>query len=101
MLPGFMVGSRLQQLGGIAFISGNLLFLVNKANDMSRLFFGCRIPDLISGENPLLILVGQTALIVGFALYYRFYAARAGRVGKVALGVFAGGGVMLALGHVS
>lgn len=58
-----MIGiSRTHQLGGIAFVLGNLLFLVNKVDEMSRLFLGRWMPDLLSGENAALILLGQVAL---------------------------------------
>lgn len=101
MLPGIIVGSRIQQWGGIAFVFGNLLFVVNKINEMSRLFLGRRLPDLISGQNLGLILLGQVALIVGFMLYNQFYARRTGRMGKIALRLFTIGGIALAFGHVS
>ena len=91
----------LQRLGGAAFMLGSLLFMVNKLDEMSRLFLGRAIPDVISGENLLLILVGQVALITGFAIYYRTYAERASRAGKNALRLFCGGGILLAIGHLS
>ena len=56
------------RLAGAAFMLGNVLFILNKADEMSRLFLGRAIPDVISGENLLLILVGQVALITGFAI---------------------------------
>jgi hypothetical protein len=101
MLPDILLESRVHRWGGIAFVFGNLLFFGNKINEMSRLFLGRWMPDLISGQNPLLILLGQVALIVGFALYYQFYAQRTGRMGRMALRLFAIGGIVLALGHVS
>ena len=58
--------NRTHQLGGMAFVLGNLLFLVNKLDEMSRLFLGRWMPDLISGQNPVLILLGQVALIIGY-----------------------------------
>jgi hypothetical protein len=91
----------LQRLGGAAFMLGSLLFMVNKLDEMSRLFLGRAMPDVISGENLLLILVGQVALITGFAIYYRTYAERASRAGKNALRLFCGGGILLAIGHIS
>ena len=91
----------LQRLGGAAFMLGRLLFMVNKLDEMSRLFLGRAMPDVISGENLLLILVGQVALITGFAIYYRTYAERASRAGKNALRLFCGGGILLAIGHIS
>jgi hypothetical protein len=36
--------------GGLAFVFGNALFLVNKLNEMSRLFLG-RTIRMISGRN--------------------------------------------------
>ncbi len=101
MLPEIILGSRVQQWGGIAFVFGNLLFIVNKLNEMSRLFLGRWMPDVISGQNPWLILLGQVALIIGFASYYQFYSRRAGRMGKIALRLFTIGGIALAFGHVS
>ena len=94
-------GNQNQRWGGAAFMLGNLLFLVNKLNEMSRLFLGHRMPDVISGQNPVLILCGQVALIIGCVAYYQFYARRVERVGKNALRLFSGGGIVLAFGHVS
>jgi hypothetical protein len=93
--PGFV------RWGGLAFVLGNALFLVNKLNEMSRLFLGRPMPDVISGRNLGLILLGQVALIVGYLAFYRFYSQRVGRWGKVALRLFTGGGIVLAVGHVS
>ena len=93
--PGFV------RWGGLAFVLGNALFLVNKLNEMSRLFLGRPMPDVISGRNVGLILLGQVALIVGYLAFYRFYSQRVGRWGKVALRLFTGGGIVLAVGHVS
>ena len=93
--------NRTHQLGGMAFVLGNLLFLVNKLDEMSRLFLGRWMPDLISGQNPVLILLGQVALIIGYVAYYHFYAPRLGKPGIHALRLFSGGGILLALGHSS
>jgi hypothetical protein len=93
--PGFV------RWGGLAFVLGNALFLVNKLNEMSRLFLGHPIPDVISGKNLGLILLGQAALIVGYLAIYKSCAPRVGRWGKVALRLFTGGGIVLAVGHVS
>lgn len=87
--------------GGLAFVFGNVLFLVNKLNEMSRLFLGRPMPDVISGQTPALILLGQAALIVGYVAYYLVYAPRVGQHGKYALRLFSGGGIVLAVGHVS
>ena len=65
MIPEVMSGSRVHQWGGAAFVLGNLLFLVNKLNEMSDQFLGRSMPDVISGQNPALILFGQVALIIG------------------------------------
>ena len=89
------------QWGGLAFVIGNVLFLVNKLNEMSRLFLGRPTPDVISGQNLGLILLGQVALIIGYVAYYQFYSRRMGRPGKYALRLFSGGGIVLAVGHVS
>ena len=93
--------TNISQLGGAAFILGNLLFLVNKLNDMSRLFLSRPMRDVISGQNLLLILVGQVALIVGYVAFYQVYAQRVNRFGKTALWLLCGGGIVLAFGHVS
>jgi len=88
------------RLAGAAFMLGNVLFLVNKLNEMSRLFINRWMPDVISGQNPLLILVGQAALVIGYVGYFQYYSPRAGRPGKNALRLFCGGGMILAVGHV-
>ena len=80
---------------------GSLLFFVNKINEMSRLFFSRFMPDVISGQQILLILVGQAALIIGLAAFLRVYSRRVGRFGRIALRLFCGGGILLAVGHVS
>ncbi len=92
--------SKMNQLGGAAFIFGNLLFLANKFDEMSRLWLGRYIPDVISGQNPFLILLGQAALIVGYVALYRFYEPKSGRFGTYALRVVCSGGILLAIGHV-
>lgn len=92
---------RVQHWGGAAFVLGNLLFLVNKLNEMSRLFLGRRMPDVISGQNTLLIMIGQVALIIGFVAYYQLYAPRLSRFGKYTLRLFCGGGIILAVGHIT
>lgn len=56
---------------------------------------------MISGESFVLIILGQVALIIGYVAYYQFYSLRTGRAGKNALRLFSGGGIVLALGHVS
>ena len=101
MITAVISGSRVHQWGGAAFVLGNLLFIVNKLNEMSRLFLGRWMPDVISGQNPALILLGQAFLIIGYVAYYRFYSQRVGRSGKNALRLFSGGGIVLAFGHLS
>ncbi len=87
--------------GGLAFAFGSVLFIVNKLDEMSRVFLARPMPDLISGQQIGLILLGQMALIMGYVAYYRCYAPRVGRFGKIALGLLSGGGMLLALGHVT
>ena len=91
-------GNRIHQWGGAAFVLGNLLFMVNKLDEMSRLFLGRWMPDVISGQNPALILLGQALLIIGYAAYYQFYSQRVGRSGKNALRLLSGGGIVHAFG---
>lgn len=98
-MPIGLSGTRIYRWGGAAFALGNLLFIVNKLDEMSRLFLGRWMPDAISGQNPALILFGQLALIFGYLALYRVYAPRVGRLGRIALRLFSGGGVLLALGH--
>jgi hypothetical protein len=90
-----------RQWGGVAFMVGSLLFLVNKLNEMSRLFLSRWMPDVISGEDVWLIAIGQVAFIIGYIGYFRLYSDRVGRFGKTALRLFCGGGILLAIGHVS
>jgi hypothetical protein len=87
--------------GGAAFMLGNGLFLVNKLNEMSRLFLSRQMPDVISGQNPLLILIGQALLIAGYVAFTMDYTRRAGRFGRIALRLVCWGGIILAIGHVS
>jgi hypothetical protein len=44
-----LLSSRIHQWGGAAFVLGNLLFIVNKLDEMSRLFLSRWMPDVISG----------------------------------------------------
>jgi hypothetical protein len=92
---------KAQHWGGLAFVFGNVLFVVNKLDEMSRLFLSRPMPDVISGQNPALILLGQVALTIGYVAYYQFYAPRVGQPGKNALRLLCGGGILLAIGHVS
>ncbi|MBL8045461.1 MAG: hypothetical protein JNL09_02915, partial [Anaerolineales bacterium] len=82
------LGLHTHQLGGVAFALGNVLFVVNKWDEMSRLFFGRYTADVISGQNPGLILVGQAALIFGYVAFYQFYARRVSQQAKNALRLF-------------
>lgn len=95
------LGNKTHQWGGAAFMLGNLLFIGNKLNDMSRLFLGRWMEDVISGQDRRLIILGQVALIIGYVAYFRLYAPQVGRFSKNALRLFCGGGMLLALGHVS
>jgi hypothetical protein len=88
------------RLGGAAFVLGNILFIVNKLNEMSRLFLSRWMPDVISGQDPGLILIGQAALILGYIAYYQVYIHRVRRYGVYALRLFCGGGILLAVAHV-
>lgn len=90
-----------QQWGGLAFAFGNVLFVVNKLDEMSRLFLSRPMPDLIAGQHTGLILLGQVALVIGYVAYYQYYAARVGRWGKYALRLFSAGGILLAIGHLT
>jgi hypothetical protein len=93
--------NRIIRWGGAAFMLGSLLFLLNKLNEMSRLFLSRPMPDVISGQDVLLILLGQVTLTMGFVAYYWLYSRRVGRFGKIALRLFCGGGILLAVGHIS
>jgi len=87
--------------GGAAFMVGSVLFLVNKFNEMSRAFLSRPMPDVISGHDVGLVLLGQVLLVVGYAAFYRVYSVRARPLEKNALRLFFAGGTLLALGHVS
>lgn len=89
------------QWGGVAFMLGSLLFLVNKLDEMSRLFFSHRIADFISEGDTLLILVGQVAFVGGYIAFWQLYGERVGRWGKHALRLLCGGGTLLAIGHLT
>lgn len=98
-MPRKLSRTQVNRWGGAAFALGNLLFIVNKIDEMSRLFLGRWMPDVISGQNWALILFGQLALVLGYLAFYRVYAPRVGRQGKIALRLFSAGGILLALGH--
>lgn len=90
----------LYRFGGAAFMLGSTLFLVNKLDEMSRLFFSRWMPDMISGQSALLILIGQAAYILGYVAFFRFYAPHLSRTGKNALHLFCGGSILLAAAHI-
>jgi hypothetical protein len=96
-----ILSNRTLQWGGAAFMLGSLLFLVNKLNEMSRLFLSRPMPDVISGQNLLLIFIGQVALIIGYVAFLKAYTQHVSRFGKIALRLFCGGGIILAFGHIS
>jgi hypothetical protein len=87
--------------GGAAFIAGNVLFFLNKLDEMSRFFLGRWIPDVISGQNLGLIAFGQIALVLGYLTFYQLYLPRVNRAGRLALRLLAGGGIVLAVGHIT
>ncbi len=93
--------NKVHQWGGAAFMLGSLLFFINKLNEMSFLFLSRWMPDVISGQNTLLILIGQVAFVIGYMGFWQLYADRVGRWGKHALRLFCGGGIILAVGHAS
>lgn len=93
--------SRIVEWGGLLFALGNVLFVTNKVNEMSRLFLGRPMQDVISGNNIALVLLGQVALVIGYIVYYQFYAQRVKRLGKYALRLFTVGGILVAIGHAS
>lgn len=100
-LTALFLSRKAQRWGGLAFVFGNVLFVINKLDEMSRLFLSRPMPDAISGQRPGLILLGQVALIIGYVAMYQFYAPQVGRPGKIALGLLRGGGILLAIGHVA
>ena len=57
--------------------------------------------DVISGQDTLLILIGQVAFIIGYVGFWRLYSGRVARTGRIALALFCSGGVVLAVGHLS
>jgi hypothetical protein len=86
-------------IGGIAFMLGSVLFLVNKINEMSRLWLGQHMPDLIDGNDIAIILIGQVAYVIGYVIYFRHFARRAGKAAQIGIGLFCLGGLMVALAH--
>ncbi len=57
------------------------------------------MPDVITGNDYLVVTMGQVLLVMGWLGYDRRYAARAGRVGYLGRALLAGGGLLLAVGH--
>ena len=96
-----ILNSKTYQWGGAAFMVASLLFLVNKLNEMSRLFLSRWMPDVIDGQNTLLILLGQLAFIFGYVAFWQLYAPRAGRWARIAMRLFCSGGILVAVGHTS
>ncbi|MDX2008119.1 MAG: hypothetical protein SFU83_22985 [Meiothermus sp.] len=88
------------KLGGVAFVLGNLLFIANKLDEMSRLWLGGWMTDVISGKDAGLIVLGQVCLMLGYGAIYRHYS-RLHPPGINALKVLCGGGILLAVGHTS
>jgi len=90
----------IHRLGGAAFALGNLLFLGNKVDEMSRHFFNRPMPDLISGENRLLIVFGQVLLIAGYVGFLKTYRPT-GKFARITFRLFCWGGMITAVGHTS
>lgn len=96
-----MIQPYTHRWSGIALCIGSTLFIVNKFNDLSRVFLNTPVPDLITGSSFGLLAIGQIALAGGCIGCYLLYADRTGRAGKVGLTLLAGGSVLLALGHIT
>ncbi len=95
-----MLKANLHRLTGAALAAGSLLFIVNKFNDMSRIYFNIPLRDVVPGDNVLLVALGQILLVAGCLGCYLVYAKRSSRAGKIGLGLFAGGVILVALGHI-
>jgi hypothetical protein len=87
--------------GGSALVAGSLLFILNKFNDMSRVFLNRPIPDLLEGDDIFLITLGQVLLVIGLLGCFFAYARRTNRPGKLGLFLLLSGGIFLALGHAA
>ncbi|MGI8908802.1 MAG: hypothetical protein ACR2IE_20205 [Candidatus Sumerlaeaceae bacterium] len=96
-----MLLTQANRWGGSALIVGSVLFIINKFDDMSRVFLNSPIPDLISGKSMALIAIGQIAFVIGFLGCYLLYAKRSNRIGKIGLILLLGGGILLAFGHAT
>jgi len=78
------------RIGWTAFVLGNMLFLVNKLDEMSRHFLNRPIADVIPGEDRLLIAFGQVLLIRGYIRFLKTYVP-AGKFARMTLRLFAWG----------
>ncbi len=92
---------RFSQWSGLALMLGSLLFMLNKAEQISRVFFQRRLPDLISGDDLLLVLLGQLLLAIGWLGCLKRFAPASGGLGQGALRLLLGGGIALGVGHVA
>lgn len=90
----------LRRIAGAAFVLGNLLFLINKIDEMSRHFFNRPMADVISGEDRLLIAFGQVLLITGYIGFLKTYPPTS-RFARITFRLFAWGGIVTAVGHTS
>ena len=88
------------RFSGAAFALGNLLFLGNKMDEMSRHFFNRPMPDLISGEDRLLIAFGQILLLFGYVGFLKSYTPD-GKFARITFRMFAWGGMVVAVGHTA
>ena len=86
---------------GLALVLGSLLFILNKADEMSRVFLNRHIPDLITGRDSVLIATSQVLLVIGLLAGYLVYAKRCNRAGKIGLLLLLGGSILLAIGHAT
>lgn len=96
-----MINVNVNRWSGSALVVGSLLFILNKLNDMSRVFLNMPIPDLITGRDIVLIAVGQVLLVIGLLGCYLVYAKRSNRPGKIGLFLLSSGGILLAFGHLT
>ena len=88
------------RLGGAAFVLGNLLFLLNKVDEMSRHFLDRPMADVISDEDRLLIVFGQVLLITGYVGFLKTYRPT-GKFARITFRLFCWGGMITAVGHTS
>ena len=90
----------IHRIGGAAFMLGNLLFVANKIDEMSRLFFGRYMADVISGDDRLLIVFGQVLLIAGYMGFRKTYLPTE-KFARIPFNLFVLGGMIVAVGHTS